>query len=333
MSARLNAIAVSHRKDADGICSASLIRYMTGAKIFLTDYGDMAETLSQVGEADDYYISDLGLNQNTFGGFLEQVTRLCSLGRVHYFDHHPINKDFEKKLLGAGVEITHSVEECASVLVFRKYEEKFRDSPQMKIAACSGAITDYMDLQPFAKKLVASFDRQFLLYEATVLSFSISTIGRGTLDSNMQLIRLAEELAAGKLPHQIDKASEYAQSFAERSAELLTAAKKFGKKVHETFAYYLTKESSTGNVANFLVGAFDVPVGVAIREEEPGYYEISLRSIEQSKHDLGKIMGRVSAMLKTSGGGHPHASGARIRRDQLDTFLKMLDEELSRPAV
>ena len=55
------------------------------------------------------------------------------MGQVHYFDHHPINKDFEKKLVEAGVDITHSVEECASVLVFRKYEEKFRDSPQMKI--------------------------------------------------------------------------------------------------------------------------------------------------------------------------------------------------------
>jgi single-stranded-DNA-specific exonuclease len=329
MSTKQNAIAVSHRKDADGICSASLISYMTGSQIFLTDYGDMAETLSQVGAAHEYYISDLGLNPNTFGGFLEQVTRLCSLGQVHYFDHHPINKDFEKKLVEAGVDITHSVEECASVLVFRKYEEKFRDSPQMKIAACCGAITDYMDLQPYAKKLIASFDRQFLLYEATVLSFAISTIGRGTVDSNMHLIRLATDLGRGKLPHQLDNASEYAQSFAERSAELLTAAKKYGKKVHENFAYYLTKESSTGNVANFLVGAFDVPVGVAIREEEAGFYEISLRSIEQSKHDLGKIMGRITAKLKTSGGGHPHASGARIRQDQLDTFLQMLDEELS----
>ncbi|MFI5419872.1 MAG: DHH family phosphoesterase [Nitrososphaerales archaeon] len=41
------------------------------------------------------------------------------------------------------------------------------------------------------------------------------------------------------------------------------------------------------------------------------------------------MMGRITAQLKTSGGGHPHASGARIRQDQLDTFLQMLDEELS----
>ena len=146
-------------------------------------------------------------------------------------------------------------------------------------------------------------------------------------------MKLAEELASGKLPHEIEGASEYAQLHAARSAELISIAKRNGRKVHENFAYIVTKESSTGNVANFLVGAFDVPVGVAIREEEPGFYEISLRSTEQSKHDLGKIMGRITTTLGTSGGGHPHASGGRIRRDQLDEFLNLLDEELSRARV
>jgi single-stranded-DNA-specific exonuclease len=324
-----SSVALSHRKDADGICSGALIAHLTGAKIFLTDYGDMVETMTQIGRADDYYISDLGLNKNTFDGFLEQIQRLSGFGKVHYFDHHPMSEDFRTKLAATGMEITHSVEECASALVFRKYESDFKGSPQMKIAACCGAITDYMDLQPYAKKLIASFDRQFLLYEATVLSFTIATIGRGSEDSNSLLVRVAEEIASGKFPHEIDRASDYAQTFATRSAELISAAKKFGRKVNERFAYMITTESMTGNVANFLVGAFDVPVGVAIREEEPGYYEISTRSTEQSKHDLGKILGRISTKLGTSGGGHPHASGARIKRDQLEEFLKLLDGELS----
>jgi single-stranded-DNA-specific exonuclease len=329
---RRNAVAISHRKDADGVCSGALISYMTGAKIYLTDYGDMVETLSGVDEADEYFISDLGLNKNTFDGFLDQVKRLSAFAKVHYFDHHPISKDFESKLSSAGLDITHSVEECASVLVFKRYEDKFKESPQMKIAACAGAITDYMDLQPYAKKIISSFDRQFLLYEATVLSFTIAAIGRGSEQGNQQLVKLAEELATGKLPHEISGASEYAQSHAARSAELISTAKKYGKKIHENFAYIVTKESSTGNVANFLVGAFDVPVGVAVREEESGYYEISLRSTEQSRHDLGKIVGKITTILGSSGGGHPHASGARIRQDQLDEFVKLLDDELSGPA-
>jgi single-stranded-DNA-specific exonuclease len=325
----MTAISISHRKDADGICSGALTSHLTGGKIYLTDYGDMVETLSTVGKADNYYISDLGLNKNTFDGFLEQVRRLSAHGKVHYFDHHPISDEFRAKLAATGMEIVHSTEECASVLVFRHYEEKFRESPQMKIAACSGAITDYMDLQPYAKKIIASFDRQFLLYEATVLAFMIASVGRGSEDANSQVVTIAEEIAAGKLPHEIEGASDYAQGYVSRSAALISSAKKFGKKIDGNLAYMITKESSTGNVANFLVGAFDVPVGVAIREEEPGFYEISLRSIEESRHDLGKIMGRISVKLNASGGGHPHASGARIKRSQLDEFLSLLNTELS----
>ena len=326
-------ISISHRKDADGVSSAALTRYVSGSKVYLTDYGDMSETLSQVGPADDYYISDLGLNDNTFSGFYEQVKRLSSYGDVHYIDHHPLSETFRTKLLEAGVDITHSVDESASVLIFRKYEEAFRDSPQMKIAACCGAITDYMDLQPYAKKIIADFDRQFLLYEATVLSFTISTVGRGTAESNSHLIRISEELAAGKLPHEIEGASEYAQAHAARSAELISLIRKNGKKVPSgNFAYYLTKEASTGNVANFLIGGFAVPVGVAIREEEPGYYEISLRSHQSSKHNLGEIVRKITLELSTSGGGHPHASGARIKQTDLDRFLGMLDSALSIPA-
>lgn len=324
-------IVISHRKDADGITSASLVRYMTGAEIILTDYGDMIETLANVGPANEYFICDLGSNQNTFAGFLEQVKRLGSRGKVHYIDHHPINSDFESRLRECGVDTTNSVEECAAVLIFSKYEEKFLKSPQMKIAACCGAITDYMDLRPIARRLISSFDRQFLLYEATVLSFTIASIGRGSANSNSKLIELANELSSGKLPHEIDGASNYAQLHATRSAELLQLARTEGKRM-KNFAYHLTNESATGNVANFLIGVFNVPVGVALREEEKGYYEISLRSIEESKHDLGKIAGRIATKLSSSGGGHPHASGARIRDSQLDEFLAALDEELSRPA-
>ncbi len=325
------AVAISHRKDADGISSAALVRYMTGAKVFLTDYGDMVETLSAVGPASEYYISDLGSNQNTFQAFVEQLRRLSGYGKIHYIDHHPLSSSFASILRDAGVDVTHSVNECASVLVYEKYEQKLRDSPQMKIVACCGAITDYMDARPLAKKLIASFDRQFLMYEATVLSFAISIIGRSSADSNAKLIQLVEELAKGELPHEIDGASEYAQTHAERSAKLIQLARKNGKKM-KNFAYFLTKESATGNVANFLIGAFDVPVAAAFREEELGYYEISLRSVDESKHDLGKIVGKIAVELDASGGGHQHASGARIKREQLNKFLDMLDGELSEPA-
>ncbi len=115
----------------------------------------------------------------------------------------------------------------------------------------------------------------------------------GSSESNSALVKLVEELASGKLPHEVENASTLAQNYASRSAELIEKVRLEGKKMRN-FAYFLTNESATGNVANFLMGAFNIPVGAAIREEEPGYLEISLRSSEESKHDLGKIVSRIA---------------------------------------
>ena len=109
-----DAVVISHRKDADGISSAALVRNLTGADVFLTDYGDMVETLSTVGRAEDYFICDLGTNPNTFEGFLEQVNRFSQHGKVHYIDHHPLNPNYATMLQKARIDLTHSVEECAS---------------------------------------------------------------------------------------------------------------------------------------------------------------------------------------------------------------------------
>ena len=326
-----SAVVISHRKDADGLGSAALIRHMTGAKVFLTDYSDMVETLKQVPKANDVFVCDLGLNKTTFADFLSQLERLKAGGSVHYIDHHPMSNEFSERLRKLEIDVYHSTEESAAMLVYRKFEERLSHSPAMKIVACCGAITDYLDLQPFARKTISSFDRQFLLYEATLLSFSISIIGRDGAQSNAHLLKIVEELANEKLPHEIPDASSYAQEFASHSAVLIEKVKREGKRMRN-FAYFKTKESSTGNVANFLIGAFNVPVGAAFREEEPGFYELSARGSEESRHDLGKILGQISTRFGTSGGGHPHAAGARIKVNQFEEFLTLLDEELSRPA-
>ncbi len=331
-SHKIDVAVVSHSKDADGITSAALIHHLMGGIVILTDYSEMIESLSKVGPVREVFICDLGVNKSTFDGFLEELRRLANHSKVHYIDHHPIDPEFESQIKEAGVDLYHSKEESSAVLVFKKFESQLNASPNMKMLACCGAITDYMDLQPFARKLIASFDRQFLLYEATVLSFSIAMISRDGAGANPLLAHIVEELGGkGKLPHEMDNASSYAQEFASSSLALIERARKEGKKM-ENFAYFKTHESSTGTVANFLIGPLDVPVGVVFREDDSDHYEISLRSVQESKQDLGKIVGTISTKLEASGGGHAHAAGSRIRKDQLEQFMKMLDQELSVPA-
>ncbi len=324
-----NSVIISHRKDADGIAAAALLRQATGGRVFLVDYGEMLDVIARIELADEVYISDLGLNKTMFDKFLVELKRLKQRGIVHYIDHHPIDPESATKLGDAGIDLFHSTEESAAMLVYKKFQSKLENLVNMKILACCGAITDYMDERPFARRLISTFDRQFLLYESTVLSFSIAVIGRKGVEGVPALIQIVEDLSdRGKLPHQIENSSTYAVDFASQSAALIERVKKEGKKMKH-FAYFRTPETSTGNVANFLIGAFDVRVGVAFREEEPGFLEISLRGSEECDKDLGKIMSEVATRLKTSGGGHPRAAGARIKEEQFEEFLQFLDFKLS----
>lgn len=324
-----NSIILSHRKDADGISSAALLRTITKGKVYLADYAEVVSTLSQIEPAKDFYICDLGLNSTMFDAFETELKRLSKSGTVHYIDHHPLSSDFQNRLSEAGVDLYHSTEESAAVLVYMKFQDGLQDNTNMKLLACCGAITDYLDDRPFAKKLISTFDRQFLLYEATVLSFTISIVGRHGVEGIPKLIGIVHNLSDDqKLPHELKDADLYATQFASQSAELIEKVKARGVKM-KNFAYFRTDETSTGNVANFLIGAFDVPVGVAFRAEEPEYLEVSARGSEDCKVDLGKIIGKIATDLGNPGGGHPRAAGTRIRIDQFEKFLQLLDSMLS----
>ncbi len=48
-----------------------------------------------------------------------------------------------------------------------------------KYLALFGAVTDYLDSSPLAGKMMERFDRQFVLLEATLLSYAISNKGQG----------------------------------------------------------------------------------------------------------------------------------------------------------
>jgi archaea-specific RecJ-like exonuclease len=318
-------IVLSHRKDADGIASAALVRSFSGAKVYLADYGEMVATISKIEPATDIYICDLGLNRTMFDAFEDQLRRLSKSGRVHYIDHHPISEEFSARLTGLGIDVFHSTEESAAMLVFKKYGNQLAGNA--KILACCGAITDYLDDRPLAKKLISTYDRQFLLYEATVLSFTVAMIGRGGVSTVPQLVEVVEALSAGKLPHEIDGAAGFAKEFAGQSARLIEKVRRDGVKM-KNFAYFMTSESSTGNIANFLMGAFDVPVGLAFRSEDPGFLEVSARASEEFRGDLGKIIARISNSMQMPGGGHPRAAGTRIPEDQLQRFLQEFESSL-----
>jgi RecJ-like exonuclease len=90
----------------------------------------------------------------------------------------------------------------------------------------------------------------------------------------------------------------------------------------------VTSEYSTGNVSNLLIGAFEVPVGVAMKQKQEGWYEVSLRSTSEGRVHLGTIIGKIAARLGGSGGGHRRAAGCRIPVSKADEMLAALAKKV-----
>jgi single-stranded-DNA-specific exonuclease len=81
-------------------------------------------------------------------------------------------------------------------------------------------------------------------------------------------------------------------------------------------------------VANILLGAFDVRVGVSLKQKTPGWYEVSLRGTSGCKVHLGRTIAKVAAKLGGSGGGHRLAAGCRVPEDRADEMLRELSKKV-----
>lgn len=315
-------ICLSHGKDIDGLSSASIVKMATDAEIILVDYGNILEKLGSIENVTELYICDIGINETISKSFLKELDRIKSFANVHYIDHHPLDITIQKKLNNLGVDIYHSLDESASILTYMKLKNSLKNGAN--IIASYGAVTDYMDDAPSAKKEISRFDRQFILLESTLLSHALF----GSSDDSSFRNNLVNELSEMKFPHEIDNVLEYAKKGLEQISRLMKYVSKNGVK-RTWIAVMECKEGSNGTIANLLTGAFGTPIGVSyklIKNED--LYEISLRGAYDSIYDLGRIVTQVTAMIGGVGGGHKKAAGARIPKKSLIDFLDMIELQI-----
>jgi nanoRNase/pAp phosphatase (c-di-AMP/oligoRNAs hydrolase) len=314
----LKAYCLSHRKDVDGLGSGSLAVAATGGKIILSDYDDLLDNLKLVpDDADRLVISDLGVDSADFPRYLEEIKRIARHAKITHIDHHFMSDEAKRQVRKAGVHLVHDTTECASILTYKTFQKVLPERARL-IALC-GAVTDYMDDAPLAKKLMEQGDRHFVLLEATLLSFALG----GMEGEEGFPERVVDELSKMKHPHEIKGVPEAALAELERDAKLGELVKAQGKKKGK-IAYMVTTQYSTGNVAKLLIGAFEVPVGVAMKEKQEGWYEVSLRSTSDARIHLGRSIAKISERLGGSGGGHRKAAGCRVPVSKADEMLEAL---------
>ncbi|HKT21512.1 MAG TPA: hypothetical protein VJR06_02645, partial [Nitrososphaerales archaeon] len=294
----MKAYCISHRKDIDGLASGSLSVAATGGELILSDYDDMVGNLRKVpDDADRVVISDLGADSADFPEFLGEMKRIARHASVTYIDHHYMSEPAKRQLRKAGVQVVHDVRECASMLTYNTFKDQLPE--RARLNALCGAVTDYMDDSPMAKKLMEKGDRHFVLLEATMLSLALGNMAE---EAGYPEMIVAELSRMQRHPHEIPGVPEAALRQLSKEAALGEEVKKEGTKLGR-LAYMVTAQYSTGNVAKLLIGAFDVPVGVAMKEKNPGWYEVSLRGTGECRVHLGRTIAKVAVKLGGSGGG------------------------------
>jgi single-stranded-DNA-specific exonuclease len=323
-------ICISHKEDADGICSAILVKAALDiSKVILVDYAHLIGKLEKVAASDNkieqLLICDLGLSKKNEQRFVELLGNVASDGaEVTYIDHHDISKEIVQALKKAGVTLIHSIEECTSVQVYSRYRKKLPD--HSAFFAAMGALTDYMETRPFASKIVTRFDRQFLMLESTALSYMISA----SQHDDDFLVKIVETLAKMKYPHDIKGGFYTAEKYAKKVANAVQAIR--GSVVEQENLAYApsTIDLSSSMVVNFVLGFSGKPAAMVYKfKDDIKSYVVSIRGSADCKVHLGRLTNEIASELGGSGGGHERACGAVIPHDRLEEFIKALDSRIA----
>src|SRR5918993_4870134 len=271
------------------------------------------------------FICDLGLSRKTEDKFVGLVKEIISKGiKVTYFDHHDIDDELRKKLKKTGVTLIHSVEECTSVQIYSKYKNKL-DSHAAFFAA-SAALTDYMECRPLASSIVSRYDRQFLMLEATALSYMISS----NQHNEEFLVKVVNTLSEMKYPHEIEGGFAIAERYAKKVADGVRAVQ--GSIVAKKNVAYTQSISdlSASVIVNFVLGISEKPVAMVYRlKDDINSYIISIRASNACSVHLGRIVNEVASNIGGSGGGHERACGAVVPKDKLVEFINAIDKRVA----
>ena len=324
--AKTRIVCMSHREDADGISSAALVRAAFGGESVLVDYTEQMDALR--GLAADaslkaLYVCDLGLNKRHEAEFAEIVESLRRRRvAVTYIDHHDINPRIAARIAKCGAKLFHDVNECATVQVHAAFRRRLPDHAAF-VAACA-AVTDYMDDRPAGSRLLEMYDRQFVLINATVLTYCIT----GHQKDAEYLDNLVGHLAASRYPFELDGSFEFAQSQMAKLAETVTRVRHDLRRM-SSLAYMEATDLSPGGVVNFVLGLSGREVGLAYRErKDTDDCAVSIRGSSRCRTHLGRLVNRLALEAGGSGGGHDRACGASIPKKSIRPFIRALNKAL-----
>jgi oligoribonuclease NrnB/cAMP/cGMP phosphodiesterase (DHH superfamily) len=303
----------------DGLTSGALLKRLFDARVIPANYDDLEEALNSVGEdVDHLFITDLNLRE----ALIPLIEGIRKHAAITIIDHHPMEKSLGDSLKNLGVEVVHDTRDCASALVYDHFKDKLEiDAARL---ASYAAVSDMFEDGPVASRLMDGMDRKFVQHEALMLSAAL-----GADQSEMFKRRLLDELSRYNYPHRIKGVVEASIAELEKIVRIkeivLGRAKRVGRRLA---VMECGDDSSTGEVANIIMDALLVDVGMCWKDQGD-MVNISLRGERRLSEHLGDLVSKFSKKYGGFGGGHARASGAKVPKDKLDAFVADLAAALN----
>ncbi|MGD0803773.1 MAG: DHHA1 domain-containing protein [Candidatus Bathyarchaeia archaeon] len=311
---------ITHGDDVDGLTCGALLIHLFDAVVIPANYDDLEDALINVGkDFDRLFITDLNLRE----ALLPLLKGITAHTSVTIIDHHPMETSLANHLRGLGVEIVHSTRDCASALVYDHFRDRLEVDAARLIAYA--AVSDMFDDGPIASRLMDGMDRKFVQHEALMLSAAL-----GNDQSDAFKKRLLRELSNYAYPHRIQGVVEASVNQLEKIVRIKETIRGRARVLGRLAVMECSDDSSTGEVANIIMDALLVPVGLCWKDQG-GMVNISLRGERRLPEHLGDLVSRVSNKYGGFGGGHARASGAKVPRDKLELFIEDIAMALNAP--
>lgn len=305
---------ISHRDDPDGLSSAALARCATGCRFSLASYEDLEIVLADLPRGLDWLVvSDLGLDQKR-----ELISRLPSAAKhVLYIDHHMISPGTKKNLRVAKVVVRHSLNDCASVLVWDTFR---RQLPARAISLASyGAMTDPPSSGQVTREVLLQTSWNLAGYEGHLLALALSS-HKCTTKLREAIVR---GLASLHLPHEITSV----RRLADHQAAMMPNIQRWlhdRAQVRGRVAIAPAGQLALGTSAELLLGFPSIVATIVHgKTKASSWTRISVRGTDRCSRHLGRLLRETSRSVGGSGGGHMLAAGAMVPTPQLDRFLNL----------
>lgn len=308
--------------DSDGVASGALIKAYYAKQgydvqvVFTHPAGLLSDLKEFVGDCVGLSITDIALNEVHVNEIMSLLKEISSRCEVVYIDHHPVLDEIP---VPTTITWIHNTCCSASELTYGYLSKKGLNEEYSRIALY-GAIGDYLDETPWVKYQLNRWDKRAIYLEAGILIQGLEG-SRRDYDFKRKVV---DHLALNLLPSTMKELVDRSLKQAVEDENLRSWVKQNTVK-HGSIAYVVNPPGSVGKAANYARIYGEAKIGIAI-EERKDIFIMSLRADQGV--DLNKILRKISKKLGISGGGHPSAAGARVRRDEFSVFLEELGAEL-----